>query len=106
MLVVWVFLICPSAIELTSGCIFLCLLGVGNCIGIENVQQSGGSHVCLCHCSTPVHSQSRSADIFVNKVFAVWLIKIRVLWYMTLCSNSSKELGASMFRIVAENGGS
>jgi hypothetical protein len=36
----------------------------------------------------------------------VWLIKIRVLWYITLCSNSSKELAASIFRILAENGGS
>jgi hypothetical protein len=53
-----------------------------------------------------MHSESRSADFFVNKFFAVLLIKIRVLRYMTPCGNSLKELAASVFRIVAENGGS
>jgi hypothetical protein len=36
---------------------FSCLFGVGNCIGIKNVQQSGRSQVCLCQCNTPMHSQ-------------------------------------------------
>jgi hypothetical protein len=31
---------------------------------------------------------------------------IRALWYEKVCSNSSKDLAASVFRIVAKNGGS